>query len=257
LLKVLHIMTLYLRIKDNPEIEVVPRTFIFGAKAAPGYQMAKRIIKLINSVASVVNQDPDVRDRLTVVFVPNFNVSVAERIYPAADISEQISLAGKEASGTGNMKFALNGAVTTGTLDGANIEIRERVGAENFFLFGLTTEEVFALKEQGYRPMDVYAAEPELKRVIDSLTSGVWTADRELFKPIADSLLYHDEFMLLADYASYVECQARAAQAYLDKERWTRMSILNTARCGFFSADRTIAQYCEEIWDVEPVRVSL
>jgi starch phosphorylase len=219
--------------------------------------MAKRIIKLINSVAAVVNQDPDVCDRLKVVFVPNFNVSVAEKIYPAADISEQISMAGKEASGTGNMKFALNGAVTTGTLDGANIEIRDRVGAENFFLFGLTAEDAFLLKEQGYRPMDVYAADPQLKQVIDSLTSGVWALDRELFKPIADSLLYHDEFLLLADYASYVKCQDEAAQAYLDEERWTRMSILNSARCGFFSSDRSIAQYCEEIWNVEPVRVPL
>jgi starch phosphorylase len=217
--------------------------------------MAKRIIKLINSVAAVVNQDSAVRDRLKVVFVPNFNVSVAERIYPAADISEQISMAGKEASGTGNMKFALNGAVTTGTLDGANIEIRERVGAENFFLFGLTAEQVFALKEQGYTPMDVYAANPQLKQAIDSLTSGLWAADRELFKPIADSLLYHDEYLLLADYASYIECQEAAAQAYQDEERWTRMSILNSARCGFFSSDRTILQYCNETWDVKPVHV--
>jgi starch phosphorylase len=257
LLKVLHIITLYQRIKVDPGLEIVPRTFIFGAKAAPGYHMAKRIIKLINSVGAVVNQDPDVCDQLKVVFVPNFNVSVAEKIYPAADISEQISMAGKEASGTGNIKFALNGAVTTGTLDGANIEIRERVGAENFFLFGLTAEQVFSLKEQGYRPMDVYAANPELKRAVDSLTSGLWAADCELFKPIADSLLYHDEYLLLADYASYVECQDAAAQAYQDAERWTRMSILNTARCGFFSSDRTISQYCEEIWEARPVRVPL
>jgi starch phosphorylase len=257
LLKVLHIITLYQRVKADPGIEIVSRTCFFGAKAAPGYHMAKRIIKLINSVAAVVNQDPDVRDRLKVVFVPNYNVTVAEKIYPAADISEQISMAGKEASGTGNMKFALNGAVTTGTLDGANIEIRERVGAENFFLFGLSAEKVFALKEQGYRPMDVYAANPELKQAIDSLTSGLWAADRELFKPISDSLLYHDEYLLLADYASYVACQEEAAQAYQDEERWTRMSILNSARCGYFSSDRAIAQYCEETWDVKPVRVPL
>jgi starch phosphorylase len=166
-------------------------------------------------------------------------------------------MAGKEASGTGNMKFALNGAVTTGTLDGANVEIRDRVGADSFFLFGLTAEQGFSLKEQGYDPMDVYASNPELKQVIDSLTSGMWTADREVFKPIVDSLLYHDEFLLLADYASYVECQDAAAQAYQDEERWTRASILNTARCGFFSSDRTIAQYCAEIWDVEPVPVSV
>jgi starch phosphorylase len=257
LLKVLHIITLYQRIKADPQIEMVPRTFIFGAKAAPGYHMAKRIIKLINSVAAVVNRDPEVRDRLKVVFVPNFNVSVAEKIYPAADLSEQISMAGKEASGTGNMKFALNGALTVGTLDGANIEIRERVGPENFFLFGLTTEQAFSLKEQGYTPMDVYAANPELKEAIDSLTSGLWAADRELFKPIADSLLYHDEYLLLADYATYIEIQDAASEAYLDEERWTRASILNCARCGFFSSDRTIAQYCDEIWDVKPVRVPL
>jgi starch phosphorylase len=257
LLKVLHVITLYQRIKADPGIEIVPRTVIFGAKAAPGYNMAKRIIKLINSVAAVVNQDPDVRDGLKVVFVPNFNVSVAEKIYPAAEISEQISMAGKEASGTGNMKFALNGAVTTGTLDGANVEIRERVGAENFYLFGLTAEQVFALKEQGYTPMDVYASNPELKLAIDSLTSGLWAADRELFKPIAGSLLYRDEYLLLADYASYVECQEAAAQAYQDVERWTRMSILNSARCGFFSSDRTISQYCNETWDIRPVHVPL
>jgi starch phosphorylase len=257
LLKALHIITLYQRIKADPKIDMVPRTCIFGAKAAPGYQMAKRIIKLINSVAAVVNADSEVRDRLKVVFVPNYNVTVAEKIYPAADISEQISLAGKEASGTGNMKFALNGALTTGTLDGANIEIRERVGSDNFFLFGLTADEVFALKENGYRPLDVYASNPELKRAIDSLTSGLWDPDRELFKPIVDSLLYHDEFLLLADYASYVDCQEEAALAYQDQERWTRASILNSARCGFFSSDRSIAQYCEDIWAAKPVRVSL
>jgi len=257
LLKVLHIITLYQRIQADPAAGVVPRTFIFGAKAAPGYLMAKRIIKLINSVAAVVNQDAAVRDRLRVVFVPNFNVSVAEKIYPAADISEQISMAGKEASGTGNMKFALNGAVTAGTLDGANIEIRERVGTENFFLFGLTEDQAFSLKEQGYRPMDVYAANPELKQALDSLTSGLWTGDRELFKPIVDSLLYHDEYLLLADYASYIECQEAVAEAYQDEERWTRMSILNAARCGFFSSDRAISQYCDETWDVKPVHVPL
>jgi starch phosphorylase len=266
LLKALHIITLYNQIKKDPDAEIVPRTFIFGAKAAPGYHMAKLIIKLINSVAEVVNSDSDVRGRLKVVFLPNFNVSVAENIYPAADISEQISLAGTEASGTGNMKFALNGAVTTGTLDGANVEIRERAGAENFFLFGLTTEEVFALKEGGaqrsavYNPLDYYNSNPELRQAIDSLVLGTFTngrdaSARDLFKPIVDSLLYHDEYLLLAEYASYVDCQEQAAQAYLDRERWTRMSILNSARCGFFSSDRTIGQYCEEVWQVSPVSV--
>jgi starch phosphorylase len=256
LLKVLHIVTLYNRIKADPEVEIVPRTCIFGAKAAPGYHMAKLIIKLINSVAEVVNNDPDIGGRLKVVFLPNFNVSLAERIYPAADISEQISMAGKEASGTGNMKFALNGAITVGTLDGANVEIRERVGAENFFLFGLTAEQVFALKEQGYHPMDYYDRNPELRKAIDSFASGAFSGgDYDLFRPIVDSLLFRDEYLLLADYQSYVDCQEKAAQAYLDQERWTRMSILNAARCGFFSSDRTIEQYCEDIWDARPVRV--
>ncbi len=266
LLKALHIITLYHRIVADPDVEIVPRTFIFGAKAAPGYHMAKLIIKLINSVAEVVNHDPDVRGRLKVVFLPNFNVSLAEQIYPAADISEQISLAGKEASGTGNMKFALNGAITTGTLDGANVEIRERVGVENFFLFGLTAEEVFALKENraegsaGYNPLDYYDSNPELRQAIDSLVLGTFTngrdaSARDLFKPIVDSLLYHDEYLLLADYPSYVECQEQAAQAYLDQERWTRMSILNSARCGFFSSDRTIGQYSQEVWQTSPVSV--
>lgn len=255
-LKALHIITLYNRVKADPSVEVVPRTFVFGAKAAPGYLMAKLIIKLINSVADVVNNDPDVRGRLKVVFLPNFNVTVAERIYPAADISEQISMAGKEASGTGNMKFALNGALTTGTLDGANIEIRELVGEENFFLFGLTTDQVFDLKERGYNPMDYYLENPELKQAIDSIISGRFSkGDRGLFRPIVDSLLHHDEYLILADYASYVDCQEEAAQVYLDEERWTRMSILNSARCGFFSSDRTIREYCEDIWGVEPIRV--
>ena len=258
LLKAMHIITLYQRIKTDPAIDIYPRTFIFGAKAAPGYYTAKLIIKLINSVAEVVNHDPDVAGRLKVVFVANFNVSVAQRIYPAADISEQISLAGKEASGTGNMKFALNGALTTGTLDGANIEIRERVGPENFFLFGLTTEEVFAHKAQGYRPLDYYHNNPELRQVIDLIASGHFAnGDSKLFKPLVDALLHHDEYLLLADYQAYIDCQAQAEQAYQATESWTRMSILNTARCGFFSSDRAMREYCEEIWQVEPVEVKM
>jgi starch phosphorylase len=257
-LKALHIITLYNRIKANPDTDIVPCTFIFGAKAAPGYTMAKLIIKLINSVGDVVNNDPDVRDRLKVVFLANFNVSLAQKIYPAADISEQISLAGKEASGTGNMKFALNGAVTIGTLDGANIEIRERVGAENFFLFGLKTDEVFAWKEQGYNPRDIYHENAELRQVVDQISSGYFSnGDTELFKPIVDTLLNDDPFMLLADYRSYVDAQDRAAEAYRDTDRWTRMSIINVARCGFFSSDRTIRQYCEDIWKVKPVEVDV
>jgi len=256
LLKVLHIITLYNRLKADPTLEIEPRTFIFGAKAAPGYDMAKLIIKLINSVGETLENDRQVADRLRVVFMENFNVSLGEAIYPAADISEQISLAGKEASGTGNMKFALNGALTTGTLDGANIEIREHVGDDNFFLFGLTTEEVYARKEAGYRPRDHYETDDELRQAIDSLTDGTFSGgDRELFQPLVDSLLNHDEYLLLADYRSYVDIQDQAAEAYRDRNRWTRMSILNTARCGFFSSDRSMRQYCSDIWEAHPVEV--
>ena len=264
LLKALHIITLYRRLKADPRAEMVPRTFIFGAKAAPGYVMAKLIIKLINNLGEVINHDPDVQGRLQVVFPANFNVSMAEKIYPAADISEQISMAGKEASGTGNMKFALNGAITVGTLDGANVEIRERVGAENFFLFGLTAEEVLDLKQHGYHPRAYYEANSELMEVIGSIAAGEFSrGDKELFKPIVDSLLDHDEYLLLVDYPSYIECSEQAAQAYQDQDRWTRMSILNVARCGFFSSDRSMRQYCDEIWNatglhqVTPISVFL
>jgi starch phosphorylase len=218
--------------------------------------MAKLIIKLINNVAEVVNNDPDVGARLKVVFLENFNVTLAEKIYPAADISEQISMAGKEASGTGNMKFALNGALTTGTLDGANIEIRERVGAENFFLFGLTAPEVNTVKQNGYHPLDYYYNNRELKAAIDSISLGSFShGDKQLFKPIIDSLLQHDEYLVCADYQSYIKCQEKAAEAYRDQEQWTRMSILNTARCGFFSSDRSMRQYSSDIWDVRPLAV--
>ena len=256
LLKALHIITLYLRIKANPTVTVQPRTFVFGAKAAPGYAMAKLIIKLINNVGGVVNSDPDVNGRLKVVFVPNFNVSLGERIYPAADVSEQISLAGKEASGTGNMKFALNGAITVGTLDGANIEIRQHVGEENFFLFGLDADAVVELKGRGYRPGDYYQRNYELRRVLDSMGDGTFSGgDAALFRPLVDSLLNQDEYLLLADYASFVDCQDRVSEFYGDREGWARRSILNTARCGFFSSDRTIREYCEEIWKVQPLPV--
>ncbi len=256
LLKALHIITLYQRIKADPAVEIAPQTFIFGAKAAPGYFMAKCIIKLINNIAAVVNNDPDVRGRLKVVFLENFNVSLAQKVYPAADVSEQISMAGKEASGTGNMKFALNGAITAGTLDGANIEIRERVGEENFFLFGLTADEVFALKEQGYNPIDYYQGNAELKRAIDGIAVGQFSGgDTELFKPIVDSLLYHDEYLLLVDYQSYIECMDQVAKVYRFKESWARRSILNVANCGFFSSDRSMRQYSAEIWNVKPVKV--
>jgi starch phosphorylase len=258
LLKALHIITLYQRLKAKPKLDLVPRTFIFGAKAAPGYQQAKLIIKLINSIGEVINNDPVVNTKLKVAFLPNFNVTLGEQIYPAADLSEQISLAGKEASGTGNMKFALNGALTIGTLDGANIEIRERVGAENFFLFGLTAHQVMPLMTGGYNPVDYYNRNRALKAAIDAISSGIFSnGDASLFQPIVDSLLGRDEYMLLADYSGYIECQADVDILYRDQDNWTRRSILNTARCGFFSSDRAVRQYNEEIWKAQVVRVPL
>ena len=252
-LNVLHVITLYNRLKKNPNIEMVPRTVIFGGKAAPGYFMAKLIIKLINSVSEIVNHDPDVAGRLTVAFFPDFNVKNGQRIYPAADLSEQISTAGKEASGTGNMKFSMNGALTIGTLDGANIEIREEVGAENFFLFGLTAEEVQELKSRGYQPRDYYDSDEELRDAIGLLGSGFFSeGDPNVFKPLVDAMLDHDDYMLLADYRSYIACQEKVSEVYRDQERWTRMSILNVARMGRFSSDRSIREYCEKIWGVEP-----
>lgn len=258
LLAALNIIAMYNRIKANPGMDVLPRTFIFGGKAAPGYFMAKMVIKLINAVGDVVNNDPDVAGRIKVVFLANYSVSLGQFAYPAADLSEQISTAGKEASGTGNMKFALNGALTIGTLDGANVEIREEVGAENFFLFGMTAQEVVDLRNKGYKPIDYYHANPELKLVIDQLSSGYFSPkDRGQFMAIVDSLLSRDEYMLLADFQAYTDCQERVAEVFRDQERWTRMSILNVARMGKFSADRTIADYCENIWKVEPMPISL
>jgi len=257
-LKVLHIITLYNRIKAFPNADIVPRTFIFGGKAAPGYFMAKLIIKLINSVADVVNNDPDIGDKLKVVFIPNFNVKNSQHIYPAADLSEQISTAGKEASGTGNMKFTMNGALTIGTLDGANIEIREEVGDDNFFLFGLKTEEVEALKASGYNPRSYYESNSDLRKVLEMIRTGFFSAgNSDLFKPLFDSLYYEDTYMLLADYQSYVDCQDRVANVYRDQAKWTEMSILNVARSGKFSSDRTIREYCRDIWKVEPVQVKI
>jgi len=257
-LQVLHIVSLYHAVRSNPAIRVQPRTFIFGGKAAPGYHLAKLMIKLITAVGDVINRDPDVGGRLKVVFLPNFNVTNGQRVYPAADVSEQISTAGKEASGTGNMKFSMSGALTVGTLDGANIEIREEVGAENFFLFGLSAAEVYALKTQGYRPMDYYNANQGLRDVIDLIRSGFFSrGDTELFRPLIDDLLYHDPYLVLADFQSFIECQTQVSAAYADTERWTRMSILNTARCGKFSSDRTIREYCTDIWQVRAVPIQL
>jgi starch phosphorylase len=257
-LNLLHIITLYNRIKHDRDIEIVPRTFIFGGKAAPGYFMAKLIIKLVNSVGEVLNKDPDIHGRLKVVFLPNYNVKQAQWIYPAADLSEQISTAGYEASGTSNMKFALNGALTIGTLDGANIEIRDEVGQENFFLFGLTTEEVRAKRSTGYRPWDYYHSDPQLREAIDLINSGHFShGDTNLFKPLTDSLMKYDPYMLFADYRSYVNCQDLVSQAYKERDNWTRMSLLNTARMGKFSSDRAIWEYCSKIWNAKPVKVEL
>jgi starch phosphorylase len=256
LLNVLHVITLYNQIKDNPHRDVLPRTVVFAGKAAPGYAMAKLIIRLINGVGDVVNADPDVRGRLAVAFLADYRVSLAEQIFPGAELSEQISTAGMEASGTGNMKFALNGAVTIGTMDGANIEIREEVGDDNIFIFGLTAAEVAALRPH-YDPWQYYRANPELARVLDMIRDDAFSrGEPGLFRPIVDSLLAGgDRYFLLADYAAYVAAQERVARAYRDATLWTRTSILNVAGMGKFSSDRTIRQYAEEIWRIAPVRV--
>ncbi|MFZ2022011.1 MAG: glycogen/starch/alpha-glucan phosphorylase [Terracidiphilus sp.] len=257
-LKVLHILTLYKRIQRNPDVDIQPRTFVFGGKAAPGYHMAKLIIKLIHSVGAVIHGDPLVRDRLKVAFLPNYNVKLGQRVYPAADLSEQISLAGNEASGTGNMKFAMNGAITIGTLDGANIEIREEVGSDNFFLFGLTAQEVEQKKGAGYDPRVFYGANDNLREILDALAGGEFShGDRTLFEPLIQSLLTRDEYMLLADYQSYIDCQDHVGEAYRDHDRWNRMSILNVARTGKFSSDRSIRDYCSDIWKTWPVKIEL
>jgi len=256
-LNVLHILTLYLRLKHDPQADVPERTFIFGAKAAPGYWMAKLIIKLINSVANVVNNDPTVRDRLKIVFFPDYNVKNAQHIYPAADLSEQISTAGLEASGTGNMKFAMNGALTIGTLDGANVEIRDEVGPEHFFLFGFTAEQVQDLKSRGYRPREIYEQNSILREVLNFINSGALAGgDTNLFRPLVENLLSSDPFLVLADYQSYVECQDRVSSLWRDPRAWTRKSIINAARMGKFSSDRSIRDYCDRVWSVKSLVVS-
>ena len=257
-LAVLHIVDLYRRLKEAPNLEVAPRTFIFGGKAAPGYAMAKLIIKLINSVGEVVNADPRTRDLLKVVFIPNYNVKTAQLVYPCADLSEQISMAGKEASGTGNMKFSMNGALTIGTLDGANVEIREAVGPENFFLFGLTASDIHQIQDNGYRPMDYYEQNSGLRADLDLLESGHFSrGDASLFRPLIDSLKYHDDYFVMADFQSYIDCQRDVSRAWVDQDRWTRMSILNAVRMGNFSSDRTIRDYARDIWRAEPNPVEL
>ncbi len=257
-LNVLGVIAHYRELVEDPHCGAPPRTVIFAGKAAPGYFMAKLIIRLINGVAEVVNADPRVRDRLRVVFVPNFNVRNAQPIYPAADLSEQISLAGKEASGTGNMKFMMNGAVTIGTLDGANVEIRDEVGAENFFLFGFDAPAVARIKSAGYRPMQQYESNPRLRDALDMIAAGAFSrGDRELFRPLLDRLKHHDDYLVLADFQSYLDCQAEVSRAYADPSHWTRMSILNTARSGAFSSDRAIAEYARGIWRIDPVIMEL
>jgi starch phosphorylase len=253
-LNVLYLITLYSRLTHNRGDGTTPRTVIFGGKAAPGYRMAKLIIKLITSVADVINTDRRVSDRLKVVFLPDFNVKNSQRVYPAADLSEQISLAGKEASGTGNMKFSMNGALTIGTLDGANVEIRDAVGHDNFFLFGLTASDVDRIRSSGYDPRGIYESNAELRETLDMIRDGAFSSgDRELFRLLVDSLIYHDTYMLLADYQAYVDCQQRVQDAYRDRAGWTRMSILNSARVGRFSSDRSIREYCRDIWHVSPL----
>jgi glycogen phosphorylase len=255
-LNVLHIIRVYQRLKQNPNAGMVPRAFIFGGKAAPGYYMAKLVIKLINAVAEVINKDPQVNGYMRVAFMPDFNVKNGQRLYPAADLSEQISLAGKEASGTGNMKFSMNGALTVGTLDGANIEIREEVGPENFFLFGMTADEVRRKQSEGYRPWDYYHGDHELKSDVDLITSGLFShGDTGLFRPLTDHLINHDPFMVLADYRAYIECQDRISDVYNRRHDWDRMSILNVARMGKFSSDRSVLEYAEKIWDIKPISV--
>jgi starch phosphorylase len=257
-LNVLHIITLYQRLKTDPAFDPPPRAFVFGGKSAPGYAMAKRIIRLITAVADTVNHDPAVNTRLRVVFVPNFNVQNGQLIYPAADLSEQISLAGKEASGTGNMKFMMNGALTIGTLDGANVEIRDAVGAEHFFAFGLTVEEAADVRGRGYSPRAMASANPALRLALEALADGRFThGDAEVLRPLVDNLLLDDPFLVLIDYAAYIEAQARVGAAWLDQEHWARASILNAARSGGFSSDRAILEYCDEIWSLPALPIAI
>jgi len=259
LLNVLHVVTLYNRIRHSSGTPRVPRTVIFAGKAAPGYVMAKRTIKLINDIADTINNDPAIGGQLKMVFIPNYNVSLAEIIIPACELSEQISTAGTEASGTSNMKFALNGALTIGTLDGANVEIRDEVGDDNIFIFGLTASEVAGRRAQGYNPMDYYYANHELRQALDMINAGYFSPDKpDLHAPIVDGLIHGgDPYLLLADYAAYISCQEKVAELYINRDEWTRKAILNVAHMGKFSSDRTIREYAEDIWGVQPVTIKL
>merc|ERR1719430_1938646 len=253
LLNILHVCTMYNRIKKNPNAPFVPRTVMIGGKAAPGYYTAKQIIKLYNSVGRVINNDPVVGDRLKVVYLENYRVTLAEKIMPAADLSEQISTAGTEASGTGNMKFMLNGALTIGTLDGANVEMAEEMGEENIFIFGMTVDDVEALQAKGYNAFDYYNNCPELKQVIDMIRDGFFCPGSENeFQDVVDLLLHHDRFLTLADYKSYIAAQDEVAATYANPSKWAQMAIHNIASSGKFSSDRTIAEYAREIWGMEP-----
>ncbi len=251
LLNALHILDLYYRLKQNPDLDINPRTFIFGAKAAPSYYMAKQIIRLIHSLGNLINNDPDIKGKIKVVYIENYRVTLAEIIMPASDVSEQISIAGKEASGTGNMKFMINGAVTIGTMDGANIEIYENVGKENIFIFGLLANEINDLNCRGYNPRDYYESNPRIKAVIDGLRGGIAGVN---YGEIADALISSDTYKVLADFQSYCDAQDRLDKAYSDKKGWAKMSLLNTANAGFFSSDRSVKEYADRIWKMKPVK---
>ena len=257
LLNVMHIIYLYQRMKDDPSYRIYPRTFIFAAKAAPAYHFAKKVIQLINFIANIVNNDPDISKYMKVVFIPNYSVSIAEILMNAADVSEQISTAGKEASGTGNMKFMMNGAITLGTLDGANVEIVERVGYENAEIFGLRAEEVEEIKHaNSYHVWDYYNTSAVMKRVVDSLIDGSWAENKAEFKLIYDELMFkNDEYLLLADFDDYCRAQENVGRRYLDRQGWARMCLVNIAQSGYFSSDRTIEEYVRDIWHINKINV--